>query len=112
MKKLLSDFFNNFLSSGYGRVDNSLDSVSDFLDNLNSIFSGSLSSSLSLLVTASRHSYHKSYDCDRHKYLLHNKINIIKVTQNRIYGAKLHSFLKNAMLFLHFLQFTTSFVSL
>lgn len=72
-KRLLRNFLNNFLSSGYGRVDDSLNGVSNFLDNLNSIFS-CFSSSLGLLVTASRHSYHKSYDCDRHKYLLHNNL--------------------------------------
>lgn len=71
----------------------SVDCVNNFLDSLNSL---GLSLSLLCVVTASGSSYHKSHNCNRHKYLLHNnyKLKNYSYSQLVFQVAKVHSFLK------------------
>jgi len=67
-ERLLSGLFNSsgdgvgsLFNSGDNGVGSSLDSLGSFLGNF-----------LSFLVSTSDSGSHHGYDCDRHKYLLHD----------------------------------------
>ena len=67
-ERLLSGLFNSGGDSVGSLFNSSDDSVSSSLDSL----SGFFGNFLSFLVSTSDSGSHHGYDCDRHKYLLHD----------------------------------------
>lgn len=67
-ERLLSGLFNSSGDSVGSLFDSGDDSVSSSLDSL----SGFFGNFLGFLVSTSNSGSHHGYDCDRHKYLLHD----------------------------------------